>query len=171
MVFFVGTVMLVCLQSRPIYNKSAEYHHINHSQKECSLIMTVTMYNVGDPAQTDDTPCIGASNLDLCELIKKGVKVCATNDFPLGTELTIQGMGTCYVLDRMNPRFTGKHYLDYALPPGLKEDALRFGKQKILVYESNCEKEEKEPYRNKAIDETRLDVAFWWEMRKVREHK
>lgn len=85
----------------------------------------ITAYNVGDPSQTDDTPCIGASNEDLCKLIDEGINVCAANFVELGTELEIGGLGTCYVLDRMNKRYTEE--VDIAFPRDKKEEALFFG--------------------------------------------
>jgi len=100
-----------------------------------STLKTVTAYNVGDPNQTDDTPCIGASNIDLCELLDLGVAICATNDYELGSELKIERLGTCYVLDRMNKRYTGKGYVDIALPKDMKKEALEFGRQQLFVKE------------------------------------
>ncbi|NQV88901.1 MAG: 3D domain-containing protein [Parcubacteria group bacterium] len=59
--------------------------------------------------QTDDTPCITASGLDLCE---RGVEnVVAANFLPLGTRVRIPelfGDRVFYVEDRMNKRYQYK---------------------------------------------------------------
>ena len=78
----------------------------------------VTAYNVGDSSQTDNSPCVGASNLDLCKLVKYGVPVCAANFVPLGSKLKIEGYGECYVLDRMNKKYSDR--VDIAFPKGDK---------------------------------------------------
>lgn len=38
---------------------------------------------------------------------------CASNDYEFGTVLTIEGIGTCEVRDRMNARYTGTGNIDY----------------------------------------------------------
>lgn len=94
-------------------------------------IREITNYNVGIPAQTDSSPCIGASGDNLCTLIAKGEKVCAANFVALGTTLNIEGYGNCIVLDRMNKRFPER--VDIALPADLKNEAIRFGLQERVV--------------------------------------
>lgn len=66
--------------------------------------MTVTAYN-SVPGQTDATPCIGAQGSDICEIYARGENVCAANFVPLGTVLTVDGLGECTVRDRMNSRY------------------------------------------------------------------
>lgn len=73
---------------------------------------TVTGYT-SRPEETDDSPCIAAFNDDICALKAKGVNVCASNDYPKGTRLNIDGLGECVVLDRMNRRYTGKGRIDW----------------------------------------------------------
>ena len=46
---------------------------------ESETIRVVTAYNAGDPAQTDDSPCISASGEDLCAALELGQKRCAAN--------------------------------------------------------------------------------------------
>jgi 3D (Asp-Asp-Asp) domain-containing protein len=62
-----------------------------------------------DPAQTDDTPCITASGLDVCE---RGIEnVVAANFLPMGTRVRIPelyGDRVFYVEDRMNRRYEYK---------------------------------------------------------------
>lgn len=66
--------------------------------------VTVTAYN-SVPAQTDDTPCIGAQGTDICKIYEAGENVCAANFVPLGTKIEVEGLGTCVVRDRMNARY------------------------------------------------------------------
>jgi 3D (Asp-Asp-Asp) domain-containing protein len=65
----------------------------------------ITAYT-SDPAQTDDTPCITASGLDVCE---RGIEnVVAANFLPIGTRVRIPelyGDRVFYVEDRMNARY------------------------------------------------------------------
>jgi len=63
--------------------------------------------------ETDSTPCISADGSDICKLHAQGENICATNDYPMHTVLTIEGHGTCIVRDRMNSRFTGTNRVDY----------------------------------------------------------
>mgnify|MGYP001580901705 CR=1 FL=1 len=70
-------------------------------------IRTVSAYTIGRVEETDDTPCIGAYNHNLCELVKNGTNVCASNEFPKGTVLRLVELNMdCIVLDRMNCRYT-----------------------------------------------------------------
>ena len=87
----------------------------------------VTAYNVGVVAQTDNTPCIGASGDDLCELFEQGINICAANFVRLGTNLEIEGFGTCVVLDRMNKRYTSR--VDILMGPNEITKARQFGLQ------------------------------------------
>ena len=94
-------------------------------------IRYVTAYNVGDPAQTDDTPCIGASNINICEALDKGEIHCAANFVALGSRLYVDKIGVCIVTDRMNSRY--KNRVDIAMPKDKYKEALVFGCQKLLV--------------------------------------
>jgi 3D (Asp-Asp-Asp) domain-containing protein len=80
--------------------------------------------------QTDDTPCITASGLDLCE---RGIEnVVAANFLPLGTRVRIPelfGDRVFYVEDRMNKRY---HYKMDVWMLEL-EDAKQFGLQFATV--------------------------------------
>lgn len=78
---------------------------------EASNIRTITAYSL-DPAQTDDSPCIGAWGDNLCEIqADKEFRyyVCASNEFERGTKLRIREnfivSWDCIVLDRMNERY------------------------------------------------------------------
>ena len=91
----------------------------------------VTAYNVGVVAQTDDTPCVGASGDNLCELVNQGINICAANFVRLGTIIEIEGFGTCVVLDRMNKRYTSR--VDIAMGPDEIAKAKSFGLQRKKV--------------------------------------
>ncbi|MGE5255248.1 MAG: hypothetical protein ACM3KE_01185 [Hyphomicrobiales bacterium] len=94
-------------------------------------IREATAYNVGDPAQTDESPCLTADGSNACEELAQGRKICAANFVPIGTRLLIKGLGTCTVKDRMNSRF--KNRVDIAMPAHEKERARQFGLQKVEV--------------------------------------
>ncbi len=70
-----------------------------------TFTIPLTAYT-SDPAQTDDTPCITASGLDVCE---RGIEnVVAANFLPIGTRVRIPelyGDRVFYVEDRMNERY------------------------------------------------------------------
>jgi len=91
----------------------------------------VTAYNVGVVAQTDNTPCIGASGDDLCQLVDQNINVCAANFVPLGTYLEIEGLGKCQVLDRMNIRYA--YRVDIAMGPDEIAQAKEFGLKRLKV--------------------------------------
>lgn len=100
-------------------------------QTMAGMVREVTAYNVGDPKQTGKDPCIGAGGHDLCELVRKGVKVCAANFVPLQTILHIEGYGEYIVLDRMHRRFS--HRIDIAMNEKEIGKARKFGVQKRVI--------------------------------------
>jgi 3D (Asp-Asp-Asp) domain-containing protein len=87
-------------------------------------------------AQTDSTPCIAADGSDICKRYAKGEKICATNDWKLGTRLIIEGLGTCTVADRMNKRYTGTNRVDFYYGYDIMT-ARRHGVQSLYVQETN----------------------------------
>lgn len=89
------------------------------------LTAPLTMYNAGDPSQTDGSPCISASGDNICTLIAQGTNVCAANFLPLGTEIEIEGLGKCLVLDRMARRFSDR--IDWARPADEHAQAVKWG--------------------------------------------
>lgn len=95
------------------------------------VVRSVSAYN-SVPEQTDSTPCIGASGDNLCELYALGQNICASNAFPLGTQITVDGLGTCIVLDRMNRRYTETvdWYMGYDV-----QAALNWGRRNVNVTE------------------------------------
>jgi len=95
------------------------------------IIREVTAYNVGVEAQTDKSPCIGASGDDLCKLVEQGEKICAANFVPLKSKIYIDNFGECLVLDRMNSRF--KNRVDIAMSDDELDRAIHFGVQNLLT--------------------------------------
>lgn len=95
-------------------------------------VREITAYNVGVPAQTDASPCIGASGENLCSLIAQGEKICAANFVPLGAKLYIENYGICIVKDRMNSRYHNR--VDIAFPADKIKEAKRFGIKLWNVY-------------------------------------
>ncbi|MBI4592217.1 3D domain-containing protein [Candidatus Uhrbacteria bacterium] len=89
----------------------------------------VTAYS-SDAAQTDETPCITASGLDVCA--RDMENVVAANFLPLGTRVKIPelyGDRVFYVEDRMNKRY------DYKMDIWMKDSgsAKRFGVQYVTI--------------------------------------
>jgi len=94
-----------------------------------TYVVPMTAYT-SDPAQTDDTPCITASGLDVCE--RNIENVVAANFLPLGTRVKIPEMygdRIFYVEDRMNKRY------DYRMDIWMKDitDARQFGLRTLTV--------------------------------------
>lgn len=90
----------------------------------------VTAYNVGDPAQTDDSPCIGATGQDLCAALEQGIKVVATNELPLYSKVSINGE-VYTVLDRTNSRY---HYrYDIAFPLQQMQESRAWGRKTLKI--------------------------------------
>ena len=90
-----------------------------------------TAYNAGDPFQCDNTPCISASGDNICTLLAQGQIIFASNEFPIGTKLYVDGIGEGTVLDRMNSRF--KTRIDVAMQAHEKPRAIAFGIQTLSV--------------------------------------
>lgn len=98
-----------------------------------SYIATVTSYN-SEAGQTDDSPCIAASGMDVCK--RNAEDIIATNDLPFHTKILIPeyfGDQIFYVEDRMNARYTGTDRLDIWMKN--KTDSKNFGAKvlKIIV--------------------------------------
>jgi 3D (Asp-Asp-Asp) domain-containing protein len=98
---------------------------------EQASIRDVTAYNVGDPKQNYGDPCIAANGENICEALNLGLKRCAANFVPFGTQLSIEHYGVCTVTDRMNRRY--KDRVDIAMKVTEKDKALQFGVKKLKV--------------------------------------
>jgi 3D (Asp-Asp-Asp) domain-containing protein len=88
-----------------------------------------TAYNSGDPRQCDDTPCIASNGENICTALALGYKRCASNDYPFGTRLYVDGYGECLVVDRMKD--DGK--IDVAFPAHQFKKAVEFGARPRLI--------------------------------------
>lgn len=113
-------------QAQEEIHMAAEIHRasIGQTTVEKSYNITVTAYNP-EPGQTDGSPCIGAANVDLCELSKSGKRVMALSQDLVGRDASKpfhygdrvqmtsnieQCNGVFFVYDTMNVRF--KNYGD-----------------------------------------------------------
>ena len=94
-------------------------------------IREVTAYNVGDPKQNHGNPCISANGENICVALDLGLKRCAANFVPFGTQLYIDHYGVCTVTDRMNRRYRNR--VDIAMKVTEKDKALQFGVKKLKV--------------------------------------
>jgi len=90
-------------------------------EETITIIRTITAYTAS-VNETDDTPCIAARNYNICE--DKTIKVVATNEYPIGTQLLIDNVPYT-VLDRMNKRYPNR----YDILVGTREEAMAFGIQ------------------------------------------
>ena len=113
------------IASPVLVHKSQQY------RVKSETIRVVTAYNVGDPRQTDDTPCIAANGEDICSALAKGEMRCAANFVPLGSHLHVDKIGVCLVTDRMNKRYRNR--VDIAMEKHEYDKARRFGRQKLHV--------------------------------------
>ncbi len=95
------------------------------------IIRTITAYTLS-PEETDDSPCYGAFNDDLCKLKEEwrgtGWWICASNEFERGQKLVLHSreygaLINCVVMDRMNGRY--KNRIDLLMDT--KENAINFG--------------------------------------------
>jgi len=107
------------------------YQKNQHYKVTSATIRVVTAYNVGDPRQTDDTPCISANGENICRALAEGEMRCAANFVPLGSRLYVDKVGVCLVTDRMNKRYRNR--VDIAMRKNEYRKALQFGRQKLHV--------------------------------------
>lgn len=110
--------------------KAAETTVAKTSDKITGLT-TVTAYSPSVD-ETDATPCVAEpSNFNICNLMTKrtnGMRICASNDYPLGQILAISpGFvgGKCIVLDRMSAKNNGKVDVFFMT----KKEAMKFNFQ------------------------------------------
>ena len=69
-----------------------------------TMTLEVSGYT-SEVAQTDSRPCEAADQTDICRRKAAGELICASNVFPLGSRIHVEGLGTCVVADRMNSRY------------------------------------------------------------------
>ena len=81
----VGVIALLALagivvtSERTIVVKSVRAVTRSSATETRAVVREVTAYTLGRVEETDDTPCIGASNKDLCKLAEQGIQTCASN--------------------------------------------------------------------------------------------
>lgn len=113
-------------------NEASHYGTLPFAKSETpkqTVKIPLTAYT-SDVAQTDSTPCITASGLDVCE--RNVENVVAANFLPIGTRVRIPelyGDRVFYVEDRMNARYY------YKMDVWMKDinDARQFGVQYATV--------------------------------------
>jgi 3D (Asp-Asp-Asp) domain-containing protein len=83
--------------------------------------------------ETDQDPCIAAHSVNICELHEHGVQVCASNSFPHGTVIEVQGLGKCIVVDHMKHRYI--NHVDWYFGRGrdARKNAKAFGRHNRFV--------------------------------------
>lgn len=94
--------------------KLKELYTENQELKSKRVKATISFYT-SEARQTDDSPEIAANGQNIWHLYQNGQKTCASNDYKIGTKLSIEGIGTCIVRDRMNSRYTGTGRIDWYL--------------------------------------------------------
>lgn len=142
LVMTIINLALICLlavvlfQERVSYQKEEELNAIppNFAKFDSLELIAVndkttfTAYTLSFN-ETDENPCVGAGNNNLCELRpilrEKGQRICASRDLPLNSVVYIEGFGECVILDRMNKRYEGTGRIDILMDT--KEEALNFG--------------------------------------------
>ena len=129
-ILLANTLVIDTAHSEPMNYKTMMDKH-RHFKVKSETIRVVTAYNVGDPRQTDDTPCISANGENICKALAEGEMRCAANFVPLGSHLYVDKIGVCLVTDRMNRRYRNR--VDIAMQKDEYRKARRFGKQKLHV--------------------------------------
>ena len=127
----INTLALDYSISADINTRHTRQYRISSFGPVNYTIRRVTAYNVGDPFQTDGSPCIAAGHENLCRALAQGEKACAANFVPLNTLLYIQNYGICRVADRMNRRY--ENSVDIAMKAHQRDNAVKFGVQNLAV--------------------------------------
>lgn len=110
------------------YDYSSDVYNIYPQYTSSAVFTAYTL----SPEETDSAPCIGAGNINLCDIRKANPDKCivATRLYPLHTNILVKGFGTCEVLDRTSKKYETRIDILFAN----RSDALAFGK-KILKYD------------------------------------
>jgi 3D (Asp-Asp-Asp) domain-containing protein len=111
-----------------IYDQKATSWETNTQAKEGDYDKTAiaTAYTLSKD-ETDNDPCMGAGNHNLCELQKQGTPICASRGLPLHTKIIIEGYGLCEILDRTSLQYADR--IDILFPT--KTEAFAFGKKEL----------------------------------------
>jgi 3D (Asp-Asp-Asp) domain-containing protein len=89
----------------------------------------VTAYT-SEVGQTDGSPCVAASGMNICNHYAAGELLCASNAYPFGTKLLIDEYGTCTVVDRMSRRYEDRVDLYFGFDTGA---AREWGVQLVTI--------------------------------------
>lgn len=88
-----------------------------------TLVLEVSAYT-STKGQTDGDPCIIKHKINICRLKRQGHNICASNVFPEGTRVRIEGVkeidGICTVMDTMASDRT--HNIDWYFGQDPKSD-------------------------------------------------
>ena len=98
--FLIGVGIMTMVQKLPANEFQITPEEPIKIEKEMVGHRVITAYNAVEE-QTDNTPCISASGMNVCKTYKR---VCASNEFPFGTLLLINGR-VWDVQDRTNSRY------------------------------------------------------------------
>lgn len=132
LVAFIGSLLIVISETAIQYRKSPEIvsKSVLDANNEAlipyspSIVRTITAYTTS-PDETDSTPCISASGLNVCTTKKN---IVASNEFPFGTQIKI--LDKIYeVQDRTNPRY--KNRIDILMDS--KQEALTWGIKNLPI--------------------------------------
>ncbi|MFH0840510.1 MAG: hypothetical protein V1865_00785 [bacterium] len=115
-------------------NASVATTQLSSAESEWSYRL-ITAYNTVE-SQCDDTPCISANLINICQGLANGKKYVATNYLKFGSIIEIKdkygkSLGLFEVVDRTNARY--KYRIDIAFSKDQIQAALEFGKQTLLV--------------------------------------
>lgn len=133
LLLLLTTIYFTCLV---IWQSKSQCEYKGH--EEIKPIQVVEVIEVNDKTtftaytlsvdETDDTPCIGSANNNLCEL-RKEMLICASRDLPLDTVIYIENIGECVIKDRLNKRYKGSNRVDILMET--RQEALNFGKREL----------------------------------------
>lgn len=112
-------------------SKIKDLYDENMKLKSKTKKMTVSFYT-SRVQETDDSPEISANGQNIWTLYKQGSNTCASNDYKMGTKLTVEGFGDCIVRDVMNTRYTGTGRIDWYMGYSTTE-ALKLGVKKNVT--------------------------------------
>lgn len=82
--------------------------------------------------ETDSSPCISADGRDICKRHAEGQRLCAGNDYKLGSTVHIEGIGECKIVDRLNARYNGTGRIDLYFGMDLSS-ARKHGSKRLVV--------------------------------------
>ena len=112
-------------------SKIKDLYNENKTLKTRTKKASVSFYT-SRVQETDSSPEIAANGMNIWTLYQRGDKSCASNDYKMGTKLTLVGIGDCVIRDRMNTRYTGTGRIDWYIGYSTTE-ALKLGVKKNVT--------------------------------------